>query len=102
MLSFLVFMATLGIGIYGVFLVIEFCEYLRKFQVTAYDGVTFEKPFGVAREDFLIHPIKPHKFMAYLFASGEERDQNVKAMKLKLKVVLGVFVVLFVATFFTP
>ena len=100
MLSMLVFMITVGIGIGGIYITIDFCEYLRKFQPKKWERVTFKRPFGISRQDFLITPIKPHRFLVYIFTADERPDGNVSAYKLKLKLVTVAFVLFLAASFF--
>jgi hypothetical protein len=102
MLSFLFFILTVGIGFFGIIQTIDFCGYLHKYQRREYDMLTFERPFGISREDFLIYPIKPHKFIPYLFSDSEEEHPYTKAYKMRLKLIWGLFLLFGVALNFIP
>jgi len=96
MLSLLMVILLAGIGIYGIVLSIDFCEYLRKYNPKQWELITYERPFGIPREEFPINPIKPHKFIVTIFSSEEGYDVNSPAYKIKLKLLLISFVLLFV------
>jgi hypothetical protein len=102
MLSFLFFILTVGIGIFGIAQAIDFCGYLQNYQRQQYEMITFERPFGIARDDFLIHPINPHKFIPYLFSRNEEENEAAKVYKKQLKLIFGAVVVLGVTVFIIP
>ena len=102
MLSFLFFLIIIGIGIFGIILSIDFCEYLMKYQPKQYELITYERPFGIARQDFLLHPIKPYKFIVSIFSSEKVYDENILSYKKKLKLIIISFVFLCVVLIFIP
>lgn len=100
MLSLLVFMITVGAGIFGIILVIDFCEYLKTYRPEQYEAMTFDRPFGIPRQNFLVHPIKPHKLVEAIISKEEENDPNVASYIKKLRVVIIVVALFGVASFF--
>jgi len=91
MISMLVFLLTVGIGIFGIILAIDFCDYLQRYENEKYEEITYEHPFGIPRKDFFLHPIKPYKFLIFIFSSEDWHDENIPAYKKKLKLVIGSF-----------
>jgi len=94
MISMLIFLLTVGIGILGIVLAIDFCDYLQKYVTEKYEEITFERPFGISRKDFFLHPIKPHRFFIFIFSSEDCDDENIPGYKKKLKVVIISFFLL--------
>ena len=100
MISLLVFLLTVGIGIFGIILAVDFFDYLKKYEPEKWEEITFEHPFGVSRSDFFFHPIKPHRFFIFVFSSEEWDDENIPAYKKKLKLVIVSLVLFFGVSFF--
>lgn len=102
MLSLLLFAIFAGTGILGIFFSIEFWEYLRTYRPKQWEAVTYERAFGIPREEFPINPIRPLKFFAAVFSSEDGGDVNIPAYKMKLKLIFIAFVLLFLALVFMP
>lgn len=102
MLSLLFFLIIIGIGIFGIILSIEFCDYLGKYQPKQYELITYERLFGIARQDFPLHLIKPHKFIVSIFSFEEEYDKKILSFKRKLKLIIVAFVFLSIVLIFLP
>lgn len=102
MLSFLFVLIIAGIGIFGIVLAIDFCEYLRKYRPKQWESVTYERVFGISREEFPVNPIRPLKFIIAIFTSEDGPDSSTSAYKMKLKLILISFVALFLILIFIP
>lgn len=102
MLSLLLILIIAGIGIFGIVLAIDFCEYLRKYRPKQWEFVTYERVFGISREDFPVNPIRPLKFIIAIFTSEEGTDLSTSAYKMKLKLTLISFTVMFLILIFIP
>lgn len=102
MLSLLLFLIIAGVGIFGIVLAIDFCEYLRKYRPRQWESVTYESVFGIPREKFPVNPIRPIKFVIAIFSSGDEQDLSTSAHKRKLKLIIISIVVLCLALIFVP
>ena len=100
MVSILVLLLTFGIGIFGIILTVDFFDYLQKYETKKWEEITYERPFGISRNNFLIHPIKPHKFFPFIFSSEDWSDKNIPAYKKKLKIVIVSFLIFFMISFF--
>ena len=96
MLSLLLILIIAGLGIFGIYLAIDYCEYLRKYRHQQWESLTFERAFGIPREEFPINPIRPLKFIASIFSSGDKHDLSTSAYKLKLKLVMISFIFFFI------
>jgi len=102
MLSLLLFLIIAGLGVFGIVLAIDFCEYLRKARPRQWESVTYESVFGIPREKLPVNPIRPIKFVIAIFSSGDKHDLSTSAHKRKLKLILISLVVLFLALIFIP
>lgn len=65
--SFILVLLIGAAGILTIYLVIDFFEYLKKYQVYIWKEICFEKPFGIQRDNFFFYPVKPLKFIPFLF-----------------------------------
>jgi len=100
MISILVLLITFGVGIFGIILTVDFFDYLRKYELKKWEEITYERPFGISRNDFLIHPIKPHRFIAFIFSSEDWSDENIPSYKKKLKLVIVSFLIFLTISLF--
>jgi len=75
-------------GAFSVYMLIEFFEYLKKFHAVKWKELSFERPFGIAQEDFYFYPIRPLKFIPFLFSKNDINDTNVSTYKTVLKLSL--------------
>ena len=99
-LSFLLILLLLAAGFLSIYLVINFFEYLKRFQASVWKDLCFERPFGIPRDDFFFYPVRPLKFMGFLFSPDEPHDRqmdgNIKKIKLSLAGVAGVAAINFI------
>lgn len=102
MLSLFVFILIAGIGVFGIFIAIDFCEYLRKYRPKQWESVTYERVFSIPRENFPVNPIRPLKFIIAIFTSEDGPDLSTSAYKMKLKLIIISFVVLCLVLIFVP
>ena len=100
MISLLIFLLTAGIGIFGIILMVDFCDYLKRYEPEKWEEITYERPLGISRNDFFIHPIKPYRFFVFIFSSENWYDENIPAYKKKLKLVIVAFFIFLVISFF--
>ncbi|MFC1799173.1 hypothetical protein ACFLZL_05150 [Thermodesulfobacteriota bacterium] len=98
MLAMLIFLLILVSGIIGIILSIDFVDYLNKYQPVKWEEITFERPFGIPRQDFFFHPLKPHKFFLFIFSSEDLDDENVITCKKRLKITTIGFVIFLVVS----
>lgn len=102
MLSLLLMLLIAAIGIFGIVLAIDFCEHLRKYRPKQWESVTYERVFGISREEFPINPIRPIKFIIAIFTADERQDLSTSAYKMKLKLTMLSFAALFLILIFIP
>jgi hypothetical protein len=102
MLTLLVFIIIASIGVFGIVLSIDFFDHLKKYRPKQWELLTYERPFGIPRQDFLLHPIKPHKFIVSIFSSEKVHDDDIASYKIKLKIVILSFVFLCVVLIVIP
>ncbi|MEN8244696.1 MAG: hypothetical protein ABFS43_07325 [Thermodesulfobacteriota bacterium] len=102
MLSLILFSMIVGVGILGIFLSMEFWEYLRKYRPKQWESVTYERVFGIPRDDFPVNPIRPLKFIITIFSSENCNDLNIPSYKIKLKLIMISIVLLSSALILIP
>jgi hypothetical protein len=69
----------------SVYMLIELVEYLKKFHTLKWKELSFERPFGIAQEDFYFYPIRPLKFIPFIFAKNDINDKKLNVYKNALK-----------------
>ena len=82
----------LAIGLAGIYLTIDFFEYLKANHPSKYKQMSFESLFGISFENFPFHFIKPLEFIGFLFSADNLQDKSVIDYKKKIKIVLYAFV----------
>jgi hypothetical protein len=86
----------IAIGLAGIYLAIDFFEYLKKNHVLKYKQMSFESLFGISAESFPFHLIKPVEFFGFLFSADDLQDKSVIDYKKKIKLLLFALIGLFV------
>ena len=86
MIIFLV--ALLAVAFFSVYMLIEFSEYLKKFHALKWKELSFERPFGISQENFYVYPIRPFKFIPFIFTKNDINDTKVLVYKTVLKLSL--------------
>jgi hypothetical protein len=87
--SFILFvLIPLAIGILGIYLLIDFYEYLKKNHLPSYKQLSYASLFGIAAESFFLHLIKPHALIRFLFSANNLQDGNVKIYKQRIRLSL--------------
>ena len=81
-------MVLLALTFFSVYMLIEFFEYLKKFHTLKWKELSFERPFGIAQENFYFYPIRPLKFIPFIFAKNDMNDKKVNNYKTILKLSL--------------
>lgn len=78
-------------------MLIEFFEYLKKFHAFKWKEISFERPFGISQENFYFYPIRPFKFIPFLFTNNDINDTTVATYKavIKLSLLAIAFLLLF-------
>jgi hypothetical protein len=82
----------LAIGLAGIYLTIDFFEYLKANHPSKYRQMSFERLFGISFANFPFHFIKPLEFIGFLFSPDNLQDKSVIDYKKKIKIVLYAFV----------
>ena len=78
----------LSIGFLSAYMLIEFFEYLKKFHSLKWKELSFERPFGISQEDFYFHPVRPLRFLPFLFSRNDINDRKITIYKTMLKLSL--------------
>jgi hypothetical protein len=89
-----------AIGAFSIYMLIDFFEYLKKYHVVKWKELSFERPFGIAQEDFYFYPIRPFKFIPFLFSKSDINDAKVSSYKKMLKLSLLVITLIFIISYF--
>ena len=97
---FFLTMVLLGIIFFSIYTLIDFFEYLKKFHALKWKELSFERPFGISQENFYFYPIRPLKFIPFMFTSNDINDTKVTVYKTVLKLSLLGIVFLFLICMF--
>jgi hypothetical protein len=98
--SFILFvLIPLAIGLLGIYLLIDFLEYLKRNHRNRYKQLSYASLFGIPAENFFVHLIKPHALMLFIFSQDNLQDGSVKIYKQRIRLsliaLLGLFVIYF-------
>jgi hypothetical protein len=81
-------MVLLALSFISVYMLIEFFEYLKKFHALKWKELSIERPFGISQENFYFYPIRPLKFIPFIFTKNDINDTKVTFYKTVLKLSL--------------
>jgi hypothetical protein len=99
LLSFLFILAIPASCIWGIIVLIDLFDYLKKFHRAKWNELCFERIFGIEQEDFFFYPVNPKKLVAFLFSADNLNDPNLASYKKRLKLILAIFIALCVLFF---
>lgn len=85
---FISVVVLLALSFVSIYTLIDFFEYLKKFHVLKWKELSFEGPFGISQENFYFYPIRPLKFIPFMFTSNDLDDTKVTVYKTLLKLFL--------------
>ena len=88
----LFFLLFCAIGIFGIVMSIDLCEYLKRYHSKKWKEISFARPFGIAQENFPIHPVKPIALITFIASSEDLDDTNINLYKKRFKMLLLAFV----------
>ena len=100
MLSLLVIILIAGLGVFGIVSAIDLCEFLRKYKPKQWETVTYKHVFGIPRDKFPINPIRPLKFIIFIFSSKEGHGLSIPVVQIRLRLVIISLILLCVAFIF--
>jgi hypothetical protein len=75
-------------GFLTIYLLVDFFEYLKKFNAVVWKELCFERPFGIPRQDFFFYPVRPLKLIPFLFAGDDIDDEQLGEHKKRIKLSL--------------
>lgn len=84
-ISFVLLLLIGASGFLTIYLVIDFCAYLKEYHSTVWEELCFERPFGIPQKDFLFYPIKPLKFIPFLLSIDDAQDSSMGGYKKRIK-----------------
>ena len=84
-ISFILLLLLFAAGALAIYLVIDFFEYLKRFHTIVWEELCFERPFGIPRKDFFFYPVRPLKFIPFLFAGNDALDSHLIEYKKRIK-----------------
>jgi len=84
-ISFILLLMIFASGFLTIYLVIDFFEYLKKYDPLVWQELCFERPFGIPHEDFFFYPVKPLKFIPFLLDNDDSQDSNIAEYKKRVK-----------------
>jgi hypothetical protein len=84
-ISFILLLLFFAAGFLSIYLIIDFFEYLKKFHALVWEDLCFERPFGIPRKDFFFYPVRPLKFIPFIFSGDDPRDRHMVEYKKRIK-----------------
>ena len=90
------FLLFCGIGIFSVIFLIDLCDYLKRYHSKKWKEISFAHPFGIAQDNFPIHPVKPIPLITFIASSEDLDDATIKVYKSRFKMLLLAFVCTFI------
>jgi hypothetical protein len=99
-LSFILLLMLFAAGFLAIYLIIDFFEYLKKFHAVVWEELCFERPFGIPREDFFFYPVRPLKFIPFLFAGHDSLESDLAEYKKRIKYALAGMAAVMAINFF--
>ena len=88
-ISFILMLLLFAAGFFTIYLLVDFFEYLKKFNRAVWNELCFERPFGIPRQDFFFYPVRPLKLFPFIFAEDDSGDDSVEGYKKKIKLSLA-------------
>ena len=85
---FILIVVLLALSFFSIYTLIDFFGYLKKFHALKWKKLSFEHPFGISQENFYFYPIRPIKFIPFMFTSNDMNDTKVTVYKTTLKLSL--------------
>ena len=83
--SFILLLLIGAAGFLTIYLVVDFFEYLKKYQIFIWEEICFKKPFGIQRDDFFFYPVKPLTFIPFLFNDEDAEGGTIAEYKKRIK-----------------
>ena len=80
-----------GLGIFGIIVTIDLCEYLKRYHSSKWKEISFARPFGMSQESFPIHPVNPLQLFTFLKSTDDLDDNSIQVYKEKLKLLFYAF-----------
>jgi len=88
-ISFILILLLFAAGFLAIYLVIDCFEYLKRFHAVVWNDLCFERPFGIPRKEFFFYPVRPLKFIPFLFSGDDSRDRHLLEHKKRIKYALA-------------
>lgn len=101
LLSIFGLLVFFALGAFTLYMVIDMLEYIKRFHASKWQEISFERPFGMRQEDFYFYPVRPLRFIPFLFSSENIGDSHLAANKSKIKLALGAVLLMLVIFFVT-
>jgi hypothetical protein len=99
LLSMMGLLLFFAIGAFGIYLLIDFIEYLRKYHSKRWAQLSFARLFGLSQQDVFFYQIHPLKFLPYLFNKEDFEDDNVVEYKKRIQLAVYAFSAMIVISF---
>ena len=90
-----------GLGAFTLYLLIDLLEYLKRFHASKWQEISYDRPFGMRQEDFYFYPVRPMRFIPFLFSPESTGDSHLAGYKNKIKLALGGMLVMLIIFFTT-
>lgn len=89
-----------ALSVLMIYMAIDFFGYLKKFHSAKWKEISFERPFGISQDKLCFYPIRPIKFIPFLFSKNDIDDSNVTIYKTVIKLTLLAIIFFIIFSFF--
>lgn len=80
-----------ALGIFGIVVTIDLCEYLKRYHSGKWKEISFERPFGMSQESFPVHPVNPVQLITFLTSTDDLGDNTIQVYKKRLQMLFYAF-----------
>lgn len=101
LLSIFGLLVFFALGAFTLYMLIDMLEHIKRFHAAKWQELSYERPFGMAQEDFYFYPVRPMRLIPFLFSPESIGDSHLAANKARIKLALGGLLLMLVIFFAT-
>ena len=101
LLSIFGLLVFFALGAFTLYMLIDMLEHIKRFHTDKWQEISYERPFGIPQEDFYFYPVRPLRFIPFIFSPESIGDSHLAANKTRIKLALGGLALMLVIFFAT-
>lgn len=94
-------LAFFALGAFTLYILIELLDYIKRFRFRKWQELSFERPFGIPQDRFILYPVRPLRLVPFLLRAEDGDDATVADYKKKIKLAVAGLSVMLVIFFVT-